>query len=65
LDDETEIDPEWLVGVRTVGVTAGASAPEVLVDQVVAALRGLGPIEVRERHVIDESLQFTLPIELR
>ena len=65
LDDETEIDPEWLVGVHTVGVTAGASAPEMLVDRVVATLRGLGPVEVRERQVVDESLQFTLPIELR
>jgi 4-hydroxy-3-methylbut-2-enyl diphosphate reductase len=65
LDDETEIDPEWLVGMHTVGVTAGASAPEILVDRVVATLRGLGPVEVRERQVVDESLQFTLPIELR
>ena len=65
LDDETEIDPEWLVGVQTVGVTAGASAPEILVDRVVATLRGLGPVDVRERQVVDESLQFTLPIELR
>jgi 4-hydroxy-3-methylbut-2-enyl diphosphate reductase len=65
IDDETEIDPEWLVDARTVGVTAGASAPEVLVDRVVAALAGLGPIEVQERHVVHESLQFTLPIELR
>ena len=65
LDDETEIDPSWLAGTRTVGVTAGASAPEVLVDRVVEALAGLGPIEVQERHVVAESLQFTLPIELR
>jgi 4-hydroxy-3-methylbut-2-enyl diphosphate reductase len=65
LDDETEIDPSWLAGARTVGVTAGASAPEVLVERVVEALAGLGPIEVQERHVVAESLQFTLPIELR
>ncbi len=65
VDDETEIDPAWLVGARTVTVTAGASAPEVLVDRVVAALRGLGPVEVQEREVIDENVQFTLPIELR
>ena len=65
IDDETEIDPDWLVGVRTVGVTAGASAPEVLVDRVVEALAGLGPVDVRERHVVEESMQFTLPIGLR
>jgi 4-hydroxy-3-methylbut-2-enyl diphosphate reductase len=65
VDDETEIDPAWLVGARTVTVTAGASAPEVLVDRVVAALRGLGPVTVEERQVMDESVQFTLPIELR
>jgi 4-hydroxy-3-methylbut-2-enyl diphosphate reductase len=65
IDDETEIDPEWLVGAATVGVTAGASAPEVLVDRVLEALAGLGPIEVRERQVVEESLQFTLPTELR
>jgi 4-hydroxy-3-methylbut-2-enyl diphosphate reductase len=65
IDDETEIDPEWLVGVRTVGVTAGASAPEILVDRVVAALASLGPVDVQERHVVEESMQFTLPIGLR
>jgi 4-hydroxy-3-methylbut-2-en-1-yl diphosphate reductase len=65
LDDETEIDPDWLVGARTVGVTAGASAPEVLVHRVVDALAGLGPVEVQERRVVEESMQFTLPIELR
>ncbi len=42
LDDQTEIDPAWLVGARTVGVTAGASAPEVLVERVVSTLAGLG-----------------------
>src|SRR5439155_1136583 len=65
VDDETEIDPAWLVGARTVTVTAGASAPEVLVDRVVGALRGLGPVTVEERQVMHESVQFTLPIELR
>jgi 4-hydroxy-3-methylbut-2-enyl diphosphate reductase len=65
VDDETEIDPAWLVDARTVAVTAGASAPEVLVDRVIAALRGLGPVTVEERQVMDENVQFTLPIELR
>ena len=65
LDDETELDPAWLDGVRTVGITAGASAPEELVDRVVAALESLGPVEVRERTVVGESVQFTLPMQLR
>ena len=65
IDDETQIDPAWLVRARTVGVTAGASAPEVLVERVVAALAGLGPVDVQERRIVPESMQFTLPIELR
>jgi 4-hydroxy-3-methylbut-2-enyl diphosphate reductase len=48
-----------------VAVTAGASAPEALVDRVVSALRGMGPVEVEERSVVEESVQFTLPIGLR
>jgi 4-hydroxy-3-methylbut-2-enyl diphosphate reductase len=65
IDDDTEIDPAWLEGARTVALTAGASAPEILVDRVIAALRGLGPVEVEERHVVEESMEFTLPSELR
>ena len=65
LDDDTELDPAWLAGARTVGVTAGASAPEALVDRVVEALRRLGPVAVQERNVVDEAVQFTLPVQLR
>jgi 4-hydroxy-3-methylbut-2-en-1-yl diphosphate reductase len=65
MDDETELDPAWLVDAETVAVTAGASAPEVLVERVVGALAGLGPVQVEERSVIDESMRFTLPLELR
>ena len=65
VDDDTEIDPAWLEGARAVALTAGASAPDILVDRVIAALRGLGPVDVEERHVVEESMQFTLPIELR
>jgi 4-hydroxy-3-methylbut-2-enyl diphosphate reductase len=53
------------VDVDTVAVTAGASAPEVLVERVVGALGSLGPVQVEERAVIDESMRFTLPLELR
>jgi 4-hydroxy-3-methylbut-2-en-1-yl diphosphate reductase len=65
IDDETDIDPAWLVGAETVGVTAGASAPEVLVDRVLEALGGLGSVKVEERQVTSESMRFTLPVELR
>jgi 4-hydroxy-3-methylbut-2-enyl diphosphate reductase len=65
IDDETGIDPAWLVGAETVGVTAGASAPEILVDRVLDALAGLGSVAVEERQVTSESMRFTLPVELR
>ena len=65
LDDETEIDPAWLLEADTVAVTAGASAPEMLVERVIGALAGLGPVQVEERNVVDESVRFTLPLELR
>jgi len=65
IDDETEIDPAWLEAAEIVTVTAGASAPESLVDRVVGALAGLGPVKVESRNVVAESLRFTLPLELR
>lgn len=61
IDDVTEILPEWLHGARTVGVTAGASAPPHLVDELVETLRALGPVEVEERVVAREETTFTLP----
>jgi 4-hydroxy-3-methylbut-2-enyl diphosphate reductase len=59
IDDAGDIRPEWLAGVRTVGVTAGASAPPRLVDEVVAAL---GPVTVLERVTATESIRFTLRV---
>ena len=44
--DGSELDPAWLEGAETVGITAGASAPEVLVDDVIESLRRLGPVDV-------------------
>jgi 4-hydroxy-3-methylbut-2-enyl diphosphate reductase len=64
VDDETEVDVAWLHGISTVGVTAGASAPERIVDRLVAALASLGPVEVEERTTTSESIQFKLPKEL-
>jgi 4-hydroxy-3-methylbut-2-en-1-yl diphosphate reductase len=62
IDDARDIRPEWLDGVRTVGLTAGASAPPELVDEVVAAL---GPVSVVERETATESIRFTLPASVR
>ncbi len=63
INDVRDIDPEWLTGATRVGVTAGASAPEVLVREAVDALRQVGA-SVREVHVVDESVRFALPPEL-
>ncbi|MGZ4625988.1 MAG: 4-hydroxy-3-methylbut-2-enyl diphosphate reductase [Kineosporiaceae bacterium] len=65
LDDATEIDEAWLDGVRTVGVTSGASVPEILVQEVLTWLadRGFGPAE--EVVTAEEDLPFSLPKELR
>jgi 4-hydroxy-3-methylbut-2-en-1-yl diphosphate reductase len=68
IDDETEIDLQWLRGVSRVGITAGASAPSALVERVVASLRGLaGPdaLEIEERPVRSENVNFPLPLEVR
>ncbi|HEX7095323.1 MAG TPA: 4-hydroxy-3-methylbut-2-enyl diphosphate reductase [Acidimicrobiales bacterium] len=65
IDDARDIHLEWLTNARTVGVTAGASAPESLVDEVVAALGALGPVSIHERAVTVETTQFSLPAEVR
>jgi 4-hydroxy-3-methylbut-2-enyl diphosphate reductase len=61
VDDATEILPEWLDGASTIGITAGASAPPHLVDEVIATLRALGPVDVTEHAVTHEDVTFTLP----
>jgi len=63
--DGSAIDPAWFEGIERVGLTAGASAPDELVDSVIAALRKLGPVEVSQLDGVDESIQFGLPRELR
>jgi 4-hydroxy-3-methylbut-2-enyl diphosphate reductase len=65
LDDEDGLNLEWLANTRTVGITAGASAPPELVDRVVATLRSLGPLDVEERPVTTETVTFALPPEVR
>ncbi len=63
--DGSAIDPAWFDGIERVGLTAGASAPDELVDSVITALRKLGPVEVSQLDGVDESIQFGLPRELR
>ena len=65
VEDASEIPPELLADVGRVGVTAGASAPESLVEGVVRAIQGLGGATVSERTVATEEIHFKLPIELR
>jgi len=62
-----EIDPAWIEGARCVGVTAGASAPEVLVEEVVTRLQELagGQVEVSALPPVDEGVTFQLPAQLR
>jgi 4-hydroxy-3-methylbut-2-enyl diphosphate reductase len=64
VDRADELRPEWLAGRRRVGVTAGASAPEVLVREVIERLRALGADSVREAEGIAERVVFPLPREL-
>jgi 4-hydroxy-3-methylbut-2-enyl diphosphate reductase len=64
IDDKSEVRPEWLDGVDTVAVTAGASAPENLVEDLVAALCGQGYAEIEEVTLKDEDVRFSLPTEL-
>jgi len=62
--DGSELDAAWVRDAAVVGITAGASAPEELVDDVVAALRRLGPIEVSTLPGIEENVEFRLPAAL-
>ncbi len=64
IDDASEIKTDWLLGKKSVAVTAGASAPEVLVEQVVQTLRDHGGLAVSEVPGIQEEVVFSLPREL-
>jgi len=61
VDNAGELDPSWLEGKQTVGVTAGASAPEVLVQEVIDKLKALGATDVRELEGAVEKVTFPLP----
>lgn len=62
--DGSDLDPAWLAGAKSIGLTAGASAPDVLVDDVINRLAELGSIEITTLPGIEEKIQFRLPAEL-
>ncbi len=65
IEGAEQIEPEWLVEAESVGVTSGASAPEILVQQVIQRLQELGATEVIELKLTDERVQFALPPEIK
>jgi 4-hydroxy-3-methylbut-2-enyl diphosphate reductase len=64
IEDAKALDPEWLAGKETIGITAGASAPDTLVTELIERLRSLGEIEVSGLPGVDENVRFRLPAEL-
>src|SRR6188472_3889739 len=65
IDDETDIDEAWLDGAETVGLTSGASAPEKLVERVCDWFRARGVEDISANRLVDEDVEFRLPVELR
>jgi 4-hydroxy-3-methylbut-2-enyl diphosphate reductase len=65
IDDESEIDETWMDGVDIVGVTSGASAPEKLVEGVCEWFRTRGVADIEPYRLVDEDVEFRLPVELR
>jgi 4-hydroxy-3-methylbut-2-en-1-yl diphosphate reductase len=64
VDAATDLQPSWFEGKRRVGLTAGASAPDILVQQVIERLRGLGAVSVRRLPGVQEDVEFPLPLGL-
>jgi len=64
VNDRTDVDALWLNGARNVGVTAGASAPEHLVEELIEFLRARGFGAMEEIELVDEDVRFSLPSEL-
>jgi len=62
--DGSELDAAWVEGAQVIGITAGASAPEEMVEDVLAALRRLGPVELSTMDGEVETVQFKLPAQL-
>ncbi|MEC9005598.1 MAG: 4-hydroxy-3-methylbut-2-enyl diphosphate reductase [Nitrospirota bacterium] len=64
IDSYKDIQSDWLKDVESIGIAAGASAPEILVTELVSYLKGLGATEVEELTVVEEDVEFLLPKEL-
>ena len=64
-DTAAELQPEWFEGKSRVGLTAGASAPDILVQEVIARMRALGAVSVRTLDGIQETIKFPLPKGLK
>ena len=65
VDNADELQEEWFAGVTRVGLTAGASAPDILVQQVIARMRALGAVSVRTLDGVEETIKFPLPKGLK
>jgi 4-hydroxy-3-methylbut-2-enyl diphosphate reductase len=65
IEDATQLELGWLAAVRSIGVTAGASAPELLVHDVIGAISSLGPVYLSEEIVVQETVRFPLPTKVR
>jgi len=65
IDNHTQVEETWLEGVDTVGITSGASAPEELVESLVAFFRERGAEDVGELRTVHEDVRFMLPKEIR
>ena len=65
VDSADELQPAWVEGKQRIGLTAGASAPDILVRQVIERLRALGAVSVSKLAGIEETVKFPLPKGLR
>ncbi len=65
IDDADNLDPTWLDGIEIVGITAGASAPEELVQELITRLSGFGEVELTKLKGVEENITFKLPRELK
>jgi 4-hydroxy-3-methylbut-2-enyl diphosphate reductase len=65
IDNHTQVKDEWLEGIKTVGITSGASAPEELVEDLVQSFRDRGVEDISELRTVEESVRFMLPKEIR
>ena len=65
IEDVSQLELSWLSGARSIGITAGASVPEILVDRIVRSLASLGPVHLSEERIVQETVHFALPTRVR